>query len=101
VTTNMYRGAVLLGTIATLAGCSTQMATAMVSNSPDAIERLQVASAGHTGCRPENNSISVVWMKPDGSGVWQATCQGKVYLCSVVSSPGSNAQDISCAPAVQ
>src|SRR5215469_3320162 len=83
-----------------LAGCTTAQATAMVTNSPPAIEQLQVISAGHTGCLPDDNQIAVVWVKPDGSSLWKATCKSKVYLCSSVKPPDGS-QTYSCAPQAQ
>jgi hypothetical protein len=52
---------------------------------------LQHVSAGFTGCTPENNVISNV----KGLGAtWNATCNGKKYLCTSLNN------QTSCAPAV-
>jgi hypothetical protein len=72
----------------------TQMAE--LEKSPAVISKLQVVSSGHTGCMPEDNQISVIWAKPDGSGLWKAGCKGKTYLCSTITSAGGSAT-YSCA----
>ena len=59
-----------------------------------------MVSAGHTGCMPEDNVISNVVANLDGSGTWNATCKGRVYLCSAVGSVG-NSESYSCAPVAQ
>jgi hypothetical protein len=61
--------------------------------------RLQLISVGYTGCQQSDNAISNVVANLDGSGLWTATCKGKVYRCSAVSSVG-NSESYSCAPAV-
>ena len=70
------------------------------ANSPIVTDRLKLVSAGHTGCLAEENQISNVSAKADGSGVRNATCWGKTYLCTAVGSTG-NAESFSCAPAAQ
>ena len=66
-----------------------------------AMERdLQLASAGHTGCLPGDNEISNSNVSLSGTGTWNATCKGRIYLCSSVSS-GNQAFEYSCAPAAQ
>ena len=57
-------------------------------------------SAGHTGCAPEENTLSNVSADSDGSGMWNATCKGKSYLCTAVASVG-NSESFSCAPVAQ
>jgi hypothetical protein len=47
---------------------------------------LQLESAGFTGCTPENNEISNI--KGLGS-YWNATCNGKKYLCTSLKSQAS------------
>jgi len=64
------------------------------------INPLKLGSAGHTGCLPDENVVSKVALNPDGSGTWNATCKGKVYLCSAVALRG-NSQSVSCAPIAQ
>jgi len=86
--------AILVSTmLAGLGGC-------VSGNSPMVQERLKMVSAGHTGCMPAENVISNVAANLDGSGTWNATCKGKVYLCSAVGSVG-NSESYSCAPAAQ
>lgn len=67
------------------------------AQSPIVTSRLQLISAGHTGCTPADNAISNVDAKPDGSGTWNATCQGRQYLCSAVASIDKS-ESFSCAP---
>lgn len=75
------------------AGCVT-------ANSQMMISALQMVSAGHTGCLPEENQISNMKPNPDGSGTWNATCKGKAYLCSAFQGV-SNSESYSCAPVAQ
>jgi hypothetical protein len=77
---------------AALTGCVTPLASA-----PFIIKRLQIVSAGHTGCVPEENEITKVTANADGSGIWYATCKGKTYLCSAIGST-SGSESFSCAP---
>lgn len=70
---------------------------ASIANSPIVVKKLKLVSAGHTGCLPDENEISNVDASPDGSGTWNATCKGKVYLCSAVASLGDS-ESYSCAP---
>ena len=60
---------------------------------------LKAQSAGQTGCVPDAIEVS----KPQGvSGgyMWNATCNGKRYLCTTLSS-GRNSSQVSCALAPQ
>jgi hypothetical protein len=76
-------------------------ATACVTpDSPTVTSALQMVSAGHTGCLPEENQISNVKMNLDGSGTWNATCKGKAYLCSAFLGV-SKSESYSCAPVAQ
>jgi hypothetical protein len=50
------------------AGCETTAVTSMASNSSMVKQQLEVVSAGHTGCMPEENEVAIVWAKADGSG---------------------------------
>ena len=77
-------------------GCFTRV----TADSPIIIQRLQMVSAGHTGCVPEENEITKVKANLDGSGLWYATCKGKTYLCSAVGSTGGS-ESFSCAPLAQ
>jgi hypothetical protein len=90
----MWRSGVLSIVFFGAAGC------VVTANSPIIARQLKFVSAGHTGCLPDDNEISNVSLGGDGSGLWNATCKGKVYLCSSAGSvSGSSA--FSCAPAVQ
>jgi hypothetical protein len=89
--------ATVLVTLAFIPGCVSLSAPAKLS----AIQSdLQLASAGHTGCLPGDNEISNSNVSLSGTGTWNATCKGRIYLCSAVSS-GSQAYEYSCAPAAQ
>ena len=77
---------------AAVSGCVTQLA-----HSGFITSHLQMVSAGHTGCLPQENEISNVAMNLDGSGTWNATCKAKVFLCSAVGSNGGS-ESFSCAP---
>ena len=70
------------------------------ANSPIIVEHLQIVSAGHTGCLPKANEVSNVTMNLDGSGWWNATCNGRVFLCSAVGSTNGS-ESFSCAPVAQ
>src|SRR5579863_659828 len=59
------------------------------------IDALKTASAGHTGCAPEQISISNV-RGATGGTLWNASCNGKTYLCSDVGT-GKSSSEISCA----
>ena len=88
-----YRIAVaMLVTLAVASGC-----VSVTANSPIVTARLQLVSAGHTGCLPGDNVIANVNANADGSGTWNATCQGSVYLCSAVASVNQS-ESFSCAP---
>jgi len=65
-------------------GCTTAAVTQMAVNSPTVLKQLQLVSAGHTGCLPDDNRISIVFASADGSGLWKATCNGQTYICSAV-----------------
>ncbi len=95
----IYPGAMALCVLATCGCATTSNVTAAAASSPVVIEGLQVVSAGHTGCLPENNQVSIIWAKPDGSGLWTATCNGKTYLCSTLATNGVSSY--SCAVQVQ
>jgi hypothetical protein len=84
----------VLAAVLFMTGC------AALANSPMVINQLKIRSAGFTGCGPEENEISNVNAHGDGSGTWNATCKGKVYLCSEGSSAVGQAATYSCAVAV-
>jgi len=58
---------------------------------------MQATSAGYTGCQPQANQISNV-KSGLNTLLWNASCQGKTYLCSEVSDAKGRWQ-ASCAPA--
>ena len=86
----------VLAAVLFMTGC---VSMSSLANSPVVINQLKIRSAGYTGCTTEENEISNVNPRPDGSGTWNATCKGKVYLCSQGSSEG-HASTYSCAAAV-
>ena len=92
---NVERISVAAITLAAATGC-----TPLAANSPLILDRLQMVRAGHTGCLPSAKSISNVKMNLDGSGLWNATCNGRTYLCSAVGSNGGS-ESFSCAPVAQ
>ena len=60
---------------------------------------LKAQSAGQTGCVPDAIEVS----NPQGvtgGYMWNATCNGKKYLCTTLSS-GKNSSQVSCALAPQ
>jgi hypothetical protein len=86
----------VLAAILFITGC---VSMGSMANSPLVINQLKIRSAGYTGCTVDENEISNVSPRPDGSGTWNATCKSKVYLCSQGSSEG-HASTYSCAAAV-
>lgn len=88
--------AILATAVAVATGCAAHMR----ASSPIILKRLQLVSAGHTGCLPEANEISNVTLSFDGSGIWNATCKATTYLCTTVGSVGSS-ESFSCAPVAQ
>jgi len=88
--------AVLLVTVA----ASTCGCVSMSADSPMVQEKLKTVSAGYTGCAPEDNVLSNVAPKPDGSGTWNATCKGKTYLCSGVATVNKS-ESFHCTPVAQ
>ena len=91
----MWRAGLLVAVIVEISGCT------VIANSPMVARQMKIVSAGHTGCLPDDNELSNVSLSGDGSGLWNATCKGKVYLCSAVGSGGSNSESFSCAPVAQ
>ena len=89
-----YKLIVLVGTlIAGASGC-------VSVNSPIVQEKLKTVSAGYTGCVPDENVLSNVAARADGSGTWNATCKGKTYLCSAVATIDKS-ESFHCAPLAQ
>lgn len=66
------------------------------ANSPIVQQKLKTVSAGYTGCMPDENILSNVAPKADGSGTWNATCKGKTYLCSAVATVNKS-ESFNCA----
>lgn len=97
---HIYRGVLTLGVVTTLTGCSTAIVTAHAKESPSVAERLQIVSAGHTGCLPEDNQLSITWVRVGGDSLWKSTCKGKTYVCSAVTWVNGT-EAISCAPEAQ
>ena len=94
---NNFLGVAMVATaLALIVGCAAVPSTI----STIIVDRLQMVSAGHTGCLPDANEISNVKMNLDGSGLWNATCTGRTYLCSAVGSVGDS-ESFSCAPVAQ
>ena len=93
----MHVRVVCVATILTLTGCAT-LASSIVESQPFTNE-LKAMSAGYTGCLPDNNEVAVISYDTNGHMLWNATCKGKKYLCSTVSTTRSDVS--SCAPAVE
>ena len=74
-------------------------APASLATSSYVTQSLQMISAGHTGCQPADNTISNIQMGLNGSGIWNATCNGKTYLCSAFQGVNPS-ESYSCALAV-
>ena len=76
-----------------------------INSTPGVQNKLKVVSAGYTGCSPGDNVLSNVAMHGDGSGIWNATCKGKPFLCTAVvtqAAPAGNDSDsYHCAPLAQ
>jgi hypothetical protein len=87
----MWRAALVVVVLFGTTACTT------IANSPMVARQLKMVSAGHTGCLPDDNELSNVSLSGDGSGLWNATCKGKVYLCSAAGSV-SGSSSFSCAP---
>jgi hypothetical protein len=60
-----------------------------------AIPTLRNVSAGYTGCLPDANQISNVSVHLSVT-TWNASCAGKIFLCSAVGGGDSATQH--CAP---
>ncbi len=65
-------------------------------NSPGNIAAAQRVSSGFTGCEPADNIISPNKESPG----WHATCKGKTYVCTDVST-SMHSSTFSCAAAAQ
>ena len=76
------------------------LTTATACHTVSVMGQLKTVSAGRTGCTPDQITIS----NHTGSNInetWNATCNGKVYLCSGVAAGINSTEDYSCAPAVK
>ena len=91
----MRRISILVVVLVAMSGCTA------IANSPMVARQMKIVSAGHTGCLPDDNELTNVSLSGDGSGLWNATCKGKVYLCTAVGSAGSNSESYACAPVAQ
>jgi hypothetical protein len=60
---------------------------------------LKAQSAGQTGCVPDAIEVSTP-QGVTGGYMWNATCNGKRYLCTTLGS-GKNSSQVSCALAPQ
>lgn len=83
----------LIAWSACMCGCTS------MANMPAVQEKLKMVSAGYTGCMPEENELSNLAPRFDGSGTWNATCKGKTWLCSTIAT--TSAQTYHCAPVAQ
>jgi hypothetical protein len=79
----MWRTSVVLAVVFGVTGC-----VAVVADSPRVARQIKI----------DDNDISNVNLSGDGNGTWNATCKGKVFLCSAAGAPGSVAESYSCAP---
>ena len=86
--------------LVTLASIPSSVSGSAPAKLPAIQTELQLASAGHTGCLPGENEISKSNVSMSGTGTWNATCRGRMYLCSAVSS-GNQTFAYSCAPVAQ
>ena len=86
---NTLRAVALAGFALTTTACQTAI-----------MNDLKTASAGHTGCTPDQITISNHTGSVGYNETWNATCNGKVYLCSGVGN-AKGSEDYSCAPAVK
>ena len=85
MTRNFARLGVAAGLVLGAAACQTT-------------EDLKTISAGRTGCTPDQLTISNQRAAAGGE-TWNATCSGKVYLCSgVLQANQPTFTDFSCAP---
>jgi hypothetical protein len=89
MTTKLIRPVALAGFVLAATACQSTIEN-----------NLKTISAGHTGCTPEQLTISNhQHIGTFGSDeTWNATCNGKVYLCSGVGAGPSSVGTYSCAP---
>ena len=62
--------------------------------------QLKTISAGHTGCTPDQITITKTQegIHLGNTTMWNATCNGKVYVCSGLNGTASAPGNYSCAP---
>jgi hypothetical protein len=84
---NGFQLAILAPIVAILPGC-------VVST-----DRMKALSAGQTGCLPDAIEVSNR-QGVTGGYMWNATCNGRRYLCTALPS-GKNSSQASCALAAQ
>lgn len=71
----LYQCVAVAGVAALLAG--TVGCNSLPSTAPSGeAQMLSVASAGYTGCLPDQNAISNIAVTYGGSRTWNATCNG-------------------------
>lgn len=75
-----------------LAAALSLLATACTPSVP----LMKTASAGQTGCLPDAIEISNGQRAPGGY-LWNASCNGKTYLCADITSGDGKKEQFSCA----
>lgn len=84
---NVFRLTILASIVTILVSC-------VVST-----DRMKTLSAGQTGCLPDAIEVSNR-QGVTGGYMWNATCNGRKYLCTALVS-GKNSSQVSCALAAQ
>lgn len=92
---NVCRVVAIVVAVAGVAGCTLEQ----LAKLPSGTARFQILSAGHTGCMPQDNQVSLLAITGDVA-LWTATCKEKTYLCSGAAVVGSS-EASSCAPEVK
>ncbi|WP_144007139.1 hypothetical protein [Pelomonas sp. KK5] len=85
----MIHPARTLALIAAILGTQSACVSVLTESGP-VKEKLQLISAGHTGCLPQDNDVKVIAFHPGGDGVWNATCKDRKYLSTTTATTGSN-----------
>lgn len=85
---------------AVLIGGSAFCVAATATPPENVLNLLKLVSAGHTGCLPAEIDLSNIAMAHDArtdlwGGLWNATCNGTVYLCTAART--NNSESFSCA----
>jgi hypothetical protein len=94
---HMMKSALYIFLVAISASCMAETGTPPAG----VLNMMKLVSAGHTGCTPEQIDLSNIAMRHDlGSdlwgGLWNATCNGNLYLCTAAIT--NNSESFSCAP---